>query len=77
MWSGQAADGAVVRRWACPKGRSKVDESDPLDPAAVHDCESFLAFVRALAADREAAVEAEQRNPSDPGLLGLVPDAGG
>jgi hypothetical protein len=54
-----------------------VDTADPLDPDTVHDRESFLAFVRALVADREAAVEAEQRKPTDPRVLGLVPDAGG
>ena len=36
-----------------------------------------MAFVRALVADREAAVEAEKRKPTDPRVLGLVPDAGG
>jgi hypothetical protein len=50
---------------------------DPLDPHAVHDWESFFAFVRALIANREAAVEAEKRQPTDPDVLGLVPDAGG
>jgi hypothetical protein len=50
---------------------------DPLDPDSVHDRESFLAFVRALVADREAAVEAERRQPTDPRFLGLVQDAGG
>jgi hypothetical protein len=54
-----------------------VDAADSLDPDTVHDCESFLAFVRALVADREAAVEAEKQNPTDPRVLGLVPDAGG
>ena len=54
-----------------------MDAADPLDPDTVHDRESFLAFVQALVADREAAVEAEQRNPTDPRVLGLVPDAGG
>ncbi len=52
-------------------------EPDALDPDAVHDRESFLAFVRALVADREAALEAEARQPTDPRALGLVPDAGG
>lgn len=28
-------------------------------------------------ADREAVVEAERQNPTDPRVLGLVPDAGG
>lgn len=50
---------------------------DPLDPRAVRDLESFFAFVRALVADRAAAVEAEKRNPTDPHLLGLAQDAGG
>ncbi len=54
-----------------------MNAADPLDPDTVHDRASFLAFVRALVADREAAVEAEQRNPTDPRVLGLVPDAGG
>ena len=54
-----------------------MEPADPLDPATVHDRETFLAFVRALVADREAAVEAEERNPTDPRVLGLVPDAGG
>ncbi|MBP3957162.1 hypothetical protein J8F10_18015 [Gemmata sp. G18] len=52
-------------------------EPDALDPDAVHDRESFLAFVRALVADREAALEAEARQPTDPRALGLTPDAGG
>jgi hypothetical protein len=59
------------------EARSQVDAPDPLDPNTVHDCESFLAFVRALVADREVAVEAEMRKPTDPRLLGGVPDAGG
>ena len=54
-----------------------MDAADPLDPGTVHDRESFLSFVRALAADREAAVEAERRQPTDPRVLGAVPDAGG
>jgi hypothetical protein len=54
-----------------------MEAADPLDPDTVHDRESFLAFVRALVADREAAVEAEERKPTDPRILGLVPDAGG
>ena len=49
---------------------------DPLDPDAVHDRESFFAFVRALVADREAAVEAERQKPTDPRIVGLVQDAG-
>ncbi len=40
--------------------------SDDLDPDAVHDRESFLAFVSALADDRRAAVAAEQVAPSSP-----------
>jgi hypothetical protein len=51
--------------------------ADGLDPDIVHDRESFLGFVRELLADREAAVEAEKRKPTDPRFLGLVPDAGG
>jgi len=54
-----------------------AEAADPLDDAIVHDRETFLAFVRKLVADREAAVEAERRNPTDPRVLGLVPDAGG
>ena len=54
-----------------------MEATDPLDPDTVHDRESFLAFVRALVADREAAVEAEERKPTDLRILGLVPDAGG
>jgi len=54
-----------------------VEAADPLDPDAVHDRESFFAFVRALVADREAAVAAEKRQPTDPRVLGLVHDAGG
>jgi hypothetical protein len=46
---------------------------DALDPDAVHDRESFLAFVAALAADRRAAVAAELVSPSSP----YGPDAGG
>lgn len=46
---------------------------DGLDPDAVHDRESFLAFVAALAADRRAAVAAEKESPSSP----YGPDAGG
>ena len=38
--------------------------SDPLDPTVVHDRESFLTFVAALAADRRAAVAAERHEPS-------------
>jgi hypothetical protein len=49
------------------------EASDPLDPDAVHDRESFLAFVAALAADRRAAVAAERGAPSSP----YGPDAGG
>lgn len=54
-----------------------MDAADPLDPDTVHDRESFFAFVRALVADRQAAVEAEKQQPTDPRVLGLVPDAGG
>lgn len=54
-----------------------MESADPLDDATVHNRESFLAFVRALVADREAAVEAEKRKPTDPRVLGLVPDGGG
>ena len=53
-----------------------MDDVDLLEEQ-VHDRESFLAFVRALVLDREAAVEAEARRPTDPHVLGLVPDAGG
>ena len=54
-----------------------MEAADPLDPDNVHGRESFLAFVRALVEDREAALEAERRKPTDPRILGLVPDAGG
>ena len=54
-----------------------MEAVDPLDPHAVHDRESFFAFVRALVANREYAVEAEKQNPTDPRILGLVQDAGG
>ena len=40
---------------------------------AVHDRESFFAFVAALAADRRASVAAEAVKPSSP----YAPDAGG
>jgi hypothetical protein len=33
-----------------------VEAADPLDPDTVHDRESFLAFVRALVVEREAAI---------------------
>src|SRR5262245_22007522 len=59
------------------RGFWEVEAVDPLDPSTVHDRESFLIFVRALVADREAAVEAEKRQPTDSRMLGLVPDAGG
>ena len=49
------------------------DGPDPLDPDAVHDRESFLAFVSALAADRRASVAAEKASPSSP----YGPAAGG
>ena len=51
--------------------------TDPLDPDAVHDRESFFAFVRALVADREAALDAEKQNPAGPRVLGVVRDGGG
>jgi hypothetical protein len=54
-----------------------MNAADSLDPDKVYDRESFLAFVRTLVADREAAVEAEKRQRTDPQILGLVPDAGG
>ena len=51
-----------------------MDEApDPLDPDAVHDRESFLEFVRALAEDRRASVAAEREAPSSP----YGPQAGG
>ena len=49
------------------------DAIDPLDPHAVHDRDSFLAFVAALVEDREASVAAERVAPSNP----YGPDAGG
>jgi hypothetical protein len=48
-------------------------ESDPLDPRAVTDRDSFLAFVRALVVDRRRSVAAERISPSSP----YGPDAGG
>ena len=50
---------------------AKADDS--LDPDAVHDRDSFLAFVAALVKDREASVAAERVAPSSP----YGPDAGG
>jgi hypothetical protein len=50
-----------------------VETAGPLDPGTVHDRKSFFAFVRALAADRRAAVIAEQVSPSSP----FGPDVGG
>lgn len=46
---------------------------DALDPAAVHDRESFFAFVAALEADRCASAVAERTRPSN----SYGPDAGG
>jgi hypothetical protein len=54
-----------------------VEEANSLDPNTVHDRDTFLAFVHVLVADREAAVDAERRQPTDPRVLGLMPDAGG
>jgi hypothetical protein len=48
-------------------------ESDPLDPEAVTDRDSFLAFVSALAKDRRKSVAAERVAPSSP----YSPDDGG
>ena len=51
-----------------------MDEApNPLNPYAVHDRESFFAFVAALMADRRASVAAERVAPSSP----YGPDAGG
>ena len=51
-----------------------MDETpDLLDPKAVHDRDSFFAFVRALVEDREASVTAERNSPSSP----YGPAAGG
>lgn len=51
-----------------------IDETiDPLDPDSVSDQASFFAFVRALIADRCAAVVSERENPRSP----YGPDAGG
>jgi hypothetical protein len=50
-----------------------AEEADPLDPHAVHDRDSFFAFVAALIADRRASVAAERVAPSSP----YGPDAGG
>ncbi|MEO2091352.1 MAG: hypothetical protein ABGY75_17985 [Gemmataceae bacterium] len=49
------------------------DGPDPLDPDGVHDRESFLAFVSALAAGRRASAAAEKASPSRP----YGPAAGG
>lgn len=46
---------------------------DALDPDIVSDWQSFLDFVRTLAADRRACVEAEQVSASSP----WGPQAGG
>ena len=43
-----------------------AENLDALDPDAVHDRESFLAFVAALAADRRGSVAAEETTPSSP-----------
>jgi hypothetical protein len=57
-----------------PSWRHIVAEaSDTLDPDAVHDRESFLAFVAALAADRRGSVAAEEVEPGSP----YSPAAGG
>jgi hypothetical protein len=50
-----------------------AEQVDPLDPFAVHDRESYLAFVAALIEDREASLAAEQVSPSSP----YGPDSGG
>jgi hypothetical protein len=50
-----------------------VDDALMTTLAAVTDAESFLAFVRALVADRESAVQRERAQPSSP----YGPDAGG
>ena len=52
---------AAERGRSATRRRQRVEPIDQLDPDNVHDRESFLAFVRALVADREAAVEAEKR----------------
>ena len=49
------------------------DIPDPLDPKAVHDRDSFFAFVRALVEDREVSIAAERISPSSP----YGPAAGG
>lgn len=46
---------------------------EPPDPDVVHGRESFLVFVRALAAHRRASAAAEQESPSSP----WGPDVGG
>lgn len=56
-----------------PPTNSTHEDFDVLDPDAVHDRESFLAFVWALAADRRASVAAEEASPSSP----YGPQAGG
>jgi hypothetical protein len=55
-------------------GSAEMSETaDPLDPLNVHDVETFLAFVSALASDRRASVAAERLAPSSP----YGPAAGG
>ncbi|WP_439624646.1 hypothetical protein [Gemmata sp.] len=54
-----------------------MDAAGALDPDTVHDRETFLAFVPAVVADREAAVKAEELKPTDPRVPRLVPGAGG
>ncbi len=48
------------------------DVADLLDPNAVHDRESFFAFVAALAAERQssAAAEDSKHNPYSPARYG-------
>src|SRR5438067_3696553 len=54
-------------------GRTSTELHEALE--RVHDRESFLDFVDELLPDREAAVAAEEENPTP--FLGAVPDKGG
>jgi hypothetical protein len=46
------------------EGHAMSDREATVDPDSVHDRDSFLAFVRALAADRRASVSEESQTPS-------------
>lgn len=59
--------------WDDEEDEQPAPPYDGLDPDTVHDRESFLAFVWALATDRRASVAAEKESPSSP----YGPEAGG